>query len=191
MRFGWVQDNCKDWDPVPGIRNPLCGIQDPKLSWILFHGARECIHLMCIFKKRTSLGMHYCFEWSRGGGVDEKICRSCSHIYIFYPEFCGFSECSNHVDSEWHRKSADTPHSSWSWMRTWQVALFWTIIGWWVFLIAGIIIASHAGVFRVARFSSLPSNACSTEDKIPFPCLANHIVLSKFWKVDLDRKVIW
>ena len=52
-------------------------------------------------------------------------------------------------------------------------------------------LASHAGVFRGARFSSLPTNACSTEDNIPFQCLANHIVLSKFWKVDLDRKVIW
>ena len=50
--------------------------------------------------------------------------------------------------------------------------------------------ASYAGVFRGARFSSVPTNACSTEDSIPFPCLANHIVLSKFWKVDLDRKVI-
>ena len=40
-------------------------------------------------------------------------------------------------------------------------------------------IASHAGVFRGARFSSLPTNACSTEDNIPFPCLANHIVLAK------------
>ena len=52
-------------------------------------------------------------------------------------------------------------------------------------------IASHAGVFRGARFSSLPTYACSTEDNIPFPSLANHNVLSKFWKVDLDRKVIW
>ena len=51
-------------------------------------------------------------------------------------------------------------------------------------------LASYAGVSRGARFSSLPTNACSTEDNIPFPCLANHIVLSKFWKVDLDRKVI-
>ena len=52
------------------------------------------------------------------------------------------------------------------------------------------ILASHAGVFRGVRFSSLPTNACSSEDNIPFPSLANHIVLSKFFKVDLDRKVI-
>ena len=51
-------------------------------------------------------------------------------------------------------------------------------------------IASHAGVFGGARLSSLPTNACSTENNIPFPNLANHIVLSKFWKVDLDRRVI-
>ena len=55
---------------------------------------------------------------------------------------------------------------------------------------AGEALASHAGVFRGVRFSSLPTNACSTEDNIPFPSLANHTVLSKFWKVDLDRKVI-
>ena len=29
------------------------------------------------------------------------------------------------------------------------------------------------------------------ENNIPFPCLAKHIALSKFWKIDLDRKVIW
>ena len=28
-------------------------------------------------------------------------------------------------------------------------------------------IASHVSVFRGARFSSLPTNACLTEDKIP------------------------
>ena len=52
------------------------------------------------------------------------------------------------------------------------------------------LIASHAGIYWGARFSCLPTNACSTEDNIPFPSLANHIVLSKFWKVDLDVKVI-
>ena len=29
-------------------------------------------------------------------------------------------------------------------------------------------IASHAGIFRGARISSLPTNACSTENNIPF-----------------------
>ena len=50
-------------------------------------------------------------------------------------------------------------------------------------------IASHAGIFSGARTSSLPTNACSTENNIPFPSVANHIVLSKFWKVDLDGRV--
>ena len=54
-----------------------------------------------------------------------------------------------------------------------------------------IVVATHERVFRGARFSSLPTNACSTEDNIRFPCLAKHIILSKFWKADLDRKVIW
>ena len=30
-------------------------------------------------------------------------------------------------------------------------------------------LASHAGIFREPHFSSLPMNACSTEDNIPFP----------------------
>ena len=34
---------------------------------------------------------------------------------------------------------------------------------------AQLAVASHAGVFRGSRFSSLPTNACSTENSIPFP----------------------
>ena len=45
------------------------------------------------------------------------------------------------------------------------------------------------GGFREARISSLPTNDCSTENNVPFPTLANHIVLSKFWKDDLDSRV--
>ena len=51
-------------------------------------------------------------------------------------------------------------------------------------------IASHASILRGARFSSLPTNACSTQENIPFPSLANHIVLSKFWKVDLVARTV-
>ena len=29
----------KYWNPVPRIRNPQCGIQNPRLSWIPLHGA--------------------------------------------------------------------------------------------------------------------------------------------------------
>ena len=66
-----------------------------------------------------------------------------------------------------------------------------TIKVWWTrfCFVSSILLASHADVFRRARLSSLPTNACSTENNIPFPSLANHIVLSKFWKVDLDRRV--
>ena len=49
-------------------------------------------------------------------------------------------------------------------------------------------IVKNAGVFRGARVSSLSTNACSTENNIAFPSLANHIVVSKFWKADLDRR---
>ena len=60
----------------------------------------------------------------------------------------------------------------------------------WLFdFVSRLHVASHAGVFRGARILSLATNACSTEDNIPFPRLANHVVLSKFWKVDLDRKI--
>ena len=52
------------------------------------------------------------------------------------------------------------------------------------------VLGSYAGVFRGARLSSLTTNACSTENNIPFPNLANHIVLSKLWKLDLDSWVI-
>ena len=50
-------------------------------------------------------------------------------------------------------------------------------------------VASHAGVLKGARISSLPTNPCSTKNNIPFPRLANYVVLSKFWKVDLDYRV--
>ena len=49
-------------------------------------------------------------------------------------------------------------------------------------------LTSHAGVFREAQISSLPTNSCSTENNIPFPSLANHIVSSKFWNFELDRR---
>ena len=29
----------KYWNPVPGIRNPQCGIQNPRQSWIPLHNA--------------------------------------------------------------------------------------------------------------------------------------------------------
>ena len=58
-----------------------------------------------------------------------------------------------------------------------------------IFLEFALHVASHKGVFKGGRVSSLLTNACSTDNNIPFPRLANHIVLSKFWKVNLDRKV--
>ena len=52
------------------------------------------------------------------------------------------------------------------------------------------VLGSYVGVFRGVRFSTLTTNACSTENNIPFPNLANHTVLSKLCKLDLDRWVI-
>ena len=48
---------------------------------------------------------------------------------------------------------------------------------------------SKATQARGAPISSLPTNACLTEDNIPFPSLASHVVLSKLWRADLDRRV--
>ena len=47
----------------------------------------------CVFSKRGLV-------WACTIVLNCKICRSCSHIYIICPDCCGFSECSNHVDSE-------------------------------------------------------------------------------------------
>ena len=38
----WIQNPSStdtDWNPVPGIRDPLRGIQNPRLYWIPLHGA--------------------------------------------------------------------------------------------------------------------------------------------------------
>ena len=35
----------KDWNPVPGIRNPWRGIRNPRLSWILLHV--DMLFLIC------------------------------------------------------------------------------------------------------------------------------------------------
>ena len=35
----------KHWNPAPGIRNPICGIQNPRLLWILLDGA-ACFNLI-------------------------------------------------------------------------------------------------------------------------------------------------
>ena len=43
---------------------------------------------------------------------------------------------------------------------------------------------SHIGVFRGARFPSLPTSARSAEDNIPFPSLANHIAHCTFHILD-------
>ena len=37
----------KDWNPVPGIRNPRRGIQNPRLSWISLHGAKQTFVHLC------------------------------------------------------------------------------------------------------------------------------------------------
>ena len=50
------------------------------------------------------------------------------------------------------------------------------------------VIASLADVFRRARFSSLPTNACPTEDNIPFPCLANPSYFPNSGKLTLTAR---
>ena len=39
----WIQNSVftyKDWNPVPVIRNKRRGIQNPRLPWVSFHGAK-------------------------------------------------------------------------------------------------------------------------------------------------------
>ena len=54
-------------------------------------------------------------------------------------------------------------------------------------------VASHTGFFlrELILHPSPQTPHSSTKDNIPFQSLANHIVLSKFWKDVLDRRVIW
>ena len=48
-------------------------------------------------------------------------------------------------------------------------------------------LASHAGVFRGAHFSSLRTNSCSTEDNIPFPLF----YLSGKWPINSCEIKCW
>ena len=69
--------------------------------------------------------------------------------------------------------------------------LFWNVQRFFLLKLNNLVIEvlrSYAGVFRGARLSSLTTNACSTENNIPFPNLANHFVLSKFWKLEREKK---
>ena len=61
--------NDKDWNPVPGIRNPRRGIQNPRLSWIPLHGA--------IY----SLGLAW--AWARLSSVDFLL-----FFHLLSPIFC-------------------------------------------------------------------------------------------------------
>ncbi|CAH3185449.1 unnamed protein product [Porites evermanni] len=52
-------------------------------------------------------------------------------------------------------------------------------------------LGSRSVVFILSTlYCTIVDWSLTAEDNIPFPSLANHIVLSKFWKVYLDRKVI-
>ena len=37
----YLSSTDKDWNAVPGIRNPRRGIQNPRLSWIPLYGATD------------------------------------------------------------------------------------------------------------------------------------------------------
>ena len=47
--------NDKDWNPVPGIRNPRRGIQNPRLSWIPLHGAIYSLGLARAWARLSSV----------------------------------------------------------------------------------------------------------------------------------------
>ena len=165
----------------------------------------------CLFQI-GNFGNIYTKCWPKGGTFEE----TWKHLNINWhwstSSCCGFKTCLVHVLQEnFFMNTAATfgkhgkpeyRYSVWV-LNYWSVNWYSSFLSKWESLPVtitqerGILfhclkqLASHAGIFRGAHFLSLPANACSTEDNIPFPCLANHIVLSKFWKVDLDRKVVW
>ena len=140
----------------------------------------------CLFQS-FSLAGRIC---SRGFKIltDFDFCRlslyslkswSCCFTHTFLPVFCGFCSWLAGFDL-W---------LDWAFSLTsWNVQPFFLLLQLNNPLIE--VLGSYAGVSRVARLSSFTTNACSTENNIPFPNLANHIVLSKLWKLDLDRWVI-
>ena len=130
----------------------------------------------------SDVKVHYGFPGNR--------LPSMTKLWVFFFETSLFDLCHKHILLSVH-SDTDSINGSMSTSRTQNLPKFTQIS----FNLpksrrSTVYLASHAGVFRGARFSSLPTNPCSTEDNFPFPSLANHIVLSKFWKVDLDRRVI-
>ena len=57
----------KDWNPVPGIRNPQRGIQNPRLSRIPLHGAKHCT------STRTEIIEHRIKKRDLTNGIDWDI----------------------------------------------------------------------------------------------------------------------
>ena len=53
----------KDWNRVPGIRNPLRGIQSPKLSWIPLHGAIDTHSLFATSAIRFAISIRNDFRF--------------------------------------------------------------------------------------------------------------------------------
>ena len=43
----------KDWNLIPGIRNPRRGVQNPRLSWIPLNGANFCFNAKRSFPLKT------------------------------------------------------------------------------------------------------------------------------------------
>ena len=46
IEFQNPSSNDKDWNPVPGIRNPRRRIRNPRPSWIPLHGAKRLAELV-------------------------------------------------------------------------------------------------------------------------------------------------
>ena len=98
-----------------------------------------------------------------------------THIWVVLLIGCAAREICNQkhypdldsdVSSEWNfcARSSDVISQGNS-----SVVAKYRLFSW-----AGSVLASHTGVFRGARLSSLPTNACSTENNISFPLFYLH-----------------
>ena len=71
----------KDWNPVPVIRNPRRGIQNPRLSWIPLYGSITRLGKIEIHNKTSCTKGHRVFEAHHH---PIPTIFFCSFIYLFF-----------------------------------------------------------------------------------------------------------
>ena len=73
----------KDWNPVPGIRNPGRGIQNPKLSWIPLQGANLFSTELTLAHKAVSHGRLSCKYYTSKSSLTDGMGSACKFELIF------------------------------------------------------------------------------------------------------------